>query len=249
MNKILFAILSLLSLSSHAEKSEFAKNREDLISTIGECKRLSYIENYNFSQRNIEDFKFFLQKTIDVMIGENLYSVLEKLDYHFEGGENAPKKPFAPIVSSKIIYTYILRESEYDDPCMFEYYASYFYKKSHNYWDFIAVGVLGDEKGVTTHFSDKDFESLNLILEDNFILETINTENQKLYSSTTYLARQLKDPEVVEEIKEKCYAVYVFNKIEKDIPLRFTFCVNKSNYNEHAKYPNKFGRLVIERLD
>ncbi|MBN6078309.1 hypothetical protein HYE59_12465 [Aggregatibacter actinomycetemcomitans] len=249
MNKVLFLILSLLSLNSYAEKSEFAKNRDSLISTVGKCERFSYIENYDFSQRNIEDFKFFLQKTIDIMTGENIYSVLEKLDYHFEGGENAPKKPFAPIVSSKIIYTYILRESEHDKPCVFDRYGSYFYKKLHDYWDFVSIGFLINHKGLTTHFSDRDFEGLNLIPKDKFILENINVKNQAMYSDTKYLEKELKEPKVLEEVKDKCYAVYVFNKIEKGIPLRFTFCVNKNNYDEQAKYPNKFGRLVIERLD
>ncbi|MBN6074798.1 hypothetical protein HYE60_05990, partial [Aggregatibacter actinomycetemcomitans] len=95
----------------------------------------------------------------------NIYSVLEQLDYHFMGGENAPKKLFAPITSANIIYTYLFEEPKENEPGVWGLYGSYFNKISHDYWDVVSISIGGDDKGMTSVFSEQDFENMNLVFE------------------------------------------------------------------------------------
>ncbi|WP_205772885.1 hypothetical protein, partial [Aggregatibacter actinomycetemcomitans] len=71
---ILLIVMSFPSLVQ-GKHSQFLENRESLIQKVKKSKKITKIDNYQFTQKNRDDFKFFLNKTIDVLLGENIYSV------------------------------------------------------------------------------------------------------------------------------------------------------------------------------
>lgn len=110
MKRLIFIILLSISQVIFSMENKFNESKEKISEKIRQSNRISDLENYIFTPKNIKDFKFFLQCSVDILEGRSIYSVLKNLDYPFEGGEHIPKKLFTPITSGYFIYSYLFEE-------------------------------------------------------------------------------------------------------------------------------------------
>ncbi|WP_133118703.1 hypothetical protein [Conservatibacter flavescens] len=145
------------------------------------------------------------------------------------GGEHVPKKWFEPITRGDIVIRYIFREATTEQPEIAGMYGSYLRKHlRQKRWDYASIGFLVDDYGQATDFLDSDFEEFDLVFK-----EKIDPQSLSDYDRQTYT-------------KGQCHMLYQFARFVGKEEYHFYFCVNQDNYDENAKYPNKWGSLVIE---
>ncbi|MFZ7231124.1 hypothetical protein ACLSZN_10435 [Avibacterium avium] len=248
MRKILLAIISILLLSGNTNTNEFAKQRDTLIGQVVNAKDIRELEFYSFTQENVNDFKSFLAQANYALEENSIYKALSKLDYHFLGGENTPKKLFSPITNGNITYYYLFKKPTKNDKGISGRYYVFFDKKNKKYWKTATIYPVAKKIVMNSEFTQKDFNDFDLVFKHKYFLKELLTNDTNKYLAG-YSAYSLREPARFEEEENNCYAIYRFERKDEKAHLQFDFCVSRNNYQETDKYPYRFGKIVIERLD
>lgn len=228
---LLFFFLNGLALAN-TEKVENAQTKYIRI------YKMTAKHQYQFSRKDVDVVKKLIHSSLAIIERKStIYSELAILGEPFEGGEDVPKKLFEPIKNSHITITHVFNEAKEGQKEIYGRYSSYIKKKYSKYWDFARISLLVDSYGQATDFLDSDFEEFNLEFKEKIFFSNLDFYDQQIYAggSEKYIG------------KDKCYAIYRFDRKVEKVEYRFYFCINRDNYNENAKYPNKWGSLVIER--
>ncbi|MCW9718655.1 hypothetical protein [Avibacterium sp. 21-599] len=247
MKSVLLAIFLLLTSSYGSSASSIEKQESSGRGNIS-IIYINEIKKYQFTKRNIADFKFFLQKNIEIIEKNSIYSVLRELNSNFEGGEIVPKKLFTPITKGYFTYSYLFGKSIKENFEIHGYYDSSFDKKTKNFWKTATIFPVAERIAMNSEFTQKDFDDLNLVFKQKYFLKDLLLKNT-LSSLAGYSDSYFKATGRFEAIEKNCYAIYRFERKDEKAHLQFDFCVSRNNYQETDKYPYRFGKIVIERLD
>ncbi|MFZ7217077.1 hypothetical protein [Avibacterium avium] len=237
-----------ISVNSIPIEGRLKSEKEILYEKYINAEQIRKIKLYKFTRKNVEDFMFFLQCSINVLEDGNIYSVLNKLNYSFKGGEDSPKKLFAPIKSGKIYYYYIFQDPIKEHKGVSGRYSVYFNKKDKKYWKTATIFPVAEKMAMNSEFTQKDFNDFNLVFKHKYLLKELLTNDANKYLAG-YSAYSLREPARFEKEENNCYAIYRFERKNEKAHLQFDFCVSRNNYQETDKYPYRFGKIVIERLD
>lgn len=219
----LFFFLNGLALAN-TEKVENAQTKYIKI------HKMTAKHQYQFSRKDVDIVKKLIHSSLAIIERKStIYGELAILGEPFEGGENVPKKLFEPITTGKIFIPYTFAELSTGEKIN-GIYGSYI-KKSYGskYWNYANIDIWNDGYGQATDFLDSDFEEFNLEFKEKILFSNLDLYDQQRYASDT------------------CHMLYRFDRKVEKVEYRFYFCINRDNYNENAKYPNKWGSLVIER--
>ena len=219
---------------SIAETGKTSKNQSDYLY----IDKITSKQSYQFTRQDVQVVKKLIHSSLAIIERKStIYGELAILGKPFEGGEDVPKKLFEPIKNSHITITHVFNEAKEGQKEIYGRYSSYIKKKYSKHWDFARISLLVDSYGQATDFLDSDFEEFNLEFKEKIFFSNLDLYDQQTYAggSEKYIG------------KDKCYAIYRFDRKVEKREYRFYFCINKDNYNENAKYPNKWGSLVIER--
>lgn len=227
----LFFFLNGLALAN-TEKVENAQTKYIKI------HKMTAKHQYQFSRKDVDIVKKLIHSSLAIIERKStIYGELAILGEPFEGGENVPKKLFEPITTGQIFIPYTFAELSAGEKINGVYGSGIEKRYSSKYWDYAYIDIWNDSYGQATDFLDSDFEEFNLEFKEKIFFSNLDFYDQQTYAggSEKYIG------------KDKCYAIYRFDRKVEKVEYRFYFCINRDNYNENAKYPNKWGSLVIER--
>ncbi|URL01355.1 hypothetical protein L4F91_07365 [Avibacterium sp. 20-126] len=218
-------------------------NQETIEKQYIDINELTAKHAYQFTPQDIAIVKKLIWSSLNVLSQKSsIAEEISKLGKPFEGGEILPKKFFSPIRDGGIFnyHTFEKRREGNKEIFVEGIYSSQIRKRfNEKYWDFALIRLGVDDYGQATQFLDRDFKEFNLTFKEKFFFLDLSSRDQVKYAGNTeeYIG------------KDKCYAIYRFERVIGKEEYHFYFCVNRENYDEHAPYPNKWGNLAIIRVD
>ncbi|MFZ7187158.1 hypothetical protein ACLSY8_04375 [Avibacterium avium] len=198
---------------------------------------------YQFTPQDIAIVKKLIWSSLNVLGQKSsIAGEIAKLGKPFEGGEVLPKKFFSPIRYGEIFNYHTFEKKREGNKEIFikGIYGSQISKRfNKKYWDFAGISLWNDDYGQTIHFLDSDFKEFNFTFKEKFFFLDLSPKDQTIYGGgeEKYIGR------------DRCYVIYRFERVIGKEEYHFYFCVNSENYDEHARYPNKWGNLAIIRVD
>ncbi|PJG84285.1 hypothetical protein [Conservatibacter flavescens] len=247
MRILFFLLVSLPAFAQNNCAIENQKWLEDITSST----HLKNVKDYAFSRNDVSAIKELIYISIDHLLDQKIFYKQNYYIYdcRFNKNIDLPKKIFEPIKTATIKMRHLFIKPTQKEKGIYDYYISYLEKRNNSsHWNYSEIVELGSVLDAITDFSENDFMELGLVFKKKQLLKNIPLKEITKYYNVKYDIDNINE-KIFKKIENKSYAIYEYEAIINKVKFKFIFCVSKFNYMENAQYPNKWNRLIIERLD